>query len=58
MYQLPVERSSGSVWNNGSRNGLIDFLARREADVAITAVIMTPMRAEVVVFTIPIFLSR
>jgi hypothetical protein len=58
LYQLPVEVSSGSVLNNGSWNGLIGVLGRREADVAITGVIMTPMRIEVVDFTIPIFLSR
>jgi len=58
VYQLPVERSSGSVLNNGSWNGLIGVLARREVDVAISGVIMTPMRTKVVDFTIPIFLSR
>ena len=44
--------------NNGSWNGLIGFLARREAEVSITGVIMTAMRTEVVDFTLPIFLSR
>jgi ABC-type amino acid transport substrate-binding protein len=53
-----VERFSGSVLSNGSWNGLIGMLARREADVAITGVIMTPMRTEVVDFTLPIFLSK
>jgi hypothetical protein len=58
VYQLPGERSSGSVLNYGSWNGLIGVLARREADVTIAGVIMTPMRTGVVDFTIFIFLIR
>jgi ABC-type amino acid transport substrate-binding protein len=53
-----VEGFSGSVLKNGSWNGLIGALARREAEVTITGVIMTPTRTEVVDFSIPVFLSR
>jgi ABC-type amino acid transport substrate-binding protein len=57
-YRLLGDSFSGSLSADGTWSGLIGVLARREADVAVTGTTMTPKRAEVVDFTLPIFQSR
>lgn len=57
-YQFSEDNFAGSLADNGSWRGLIGVLSRQEIDVAVSAITMTPMRTEVVDFTLPIFLNR